>query len=293
MRRGSDSRSAIVKNAGLPFSLRTQIEVNIGCLFLVSIIKTRVDCMSKRNKPRNKKGRSKEGQSRTSQKDKEVPPAASAAPNLTTGVNSPIGTSEERNKPTKIEIWKFRLEVTAAIIGVCLAVIYFCQMWANLRQARAAEDQLKEMHSEAVRAERAWVYVEVKDNMLMQESTNFVLHAKIINSGKTIGILTGTISAVSTDESKIPTHDPIAGGQSVILNPRTDESIFQEFVISVPIAAFQNSRGVYFCGTVFYRDIFGDSHWTEFCYHFSEGGRFGTVTRFHNSSDDAERQSNK
>jgi hypothetical protein len=132
------------------------------------------------------------------------------------------------------------------------------------------------------------VFVEGRDNMLTTESTNFVFHAKMVNSGKTIAIVTGNICGACNNTNEIPKYDPIASGQSEVLIPN---AMSPEFVIPIPRWLF--AKEVYFFGTVYYDDIFGDRHWTQFCYCFSDAGKTVALTPFHNACDDSETEQKK
>gem|GEM_PF-6633587 len=201
------------------------------------------------------------------------------------------GNADPKWYKTK-EGWDFVMRRLVEVFTIGAVIIYFYQMQANRRQAEAAEHQLREMVSENLLSERAWVNVtEVKDDF-----TNNIATARIIvfykNTGKTPalhvhGTMGVTIFPDILRKRKTDLFD----------TPHTDDTLAPEGVdnSSFPIAKIQQfwaeeiAKGIpfYVYGTVWYDDIFGLHHWTQFCFVAGGGTHGFQATDFHNESDEA------
>lgn len=231
------------------------------------------------------------------------------------GVSNQQRTAGERDKSKKIEVWKFRLEILTFMVGLCLAIIYYLQMRANLsqakaaqgqldamkvqmdanlRQAKAAENQLGEMRQESVLSERAWVLpYEIGEDPPSSDSMTFTANFK--NTGKTPAIDVGAVIVVVLDPKLIPDgHEAESGIMNrTLLAPDEIETIT---TVQMPIglgAAINSGQSIYIYGTIHYKDIFGAKHWSAFCRQITVNPMNKTLLRSlpygkHNSCDDAE-----
>lgn len=196
-------------------------------------------------------------------------------------------TNNSWNQTPIIERIRLFIEMAAFFIALCLAGVYYIQMQANLRQAAASERQLAEMHRQVALDQRAWIYVKIDENnlILIQESTNFFIKPRIENAGKTMAIVKGAYSKCALVTNEIPLFDPVVTNLSMILIPGASSYVNTPIM---PFAALTINIPIYYYGTVYYRDIFGESHWIQYCYLVKDGGRITTTMPFHNSCDDAE-----
>jgi hypothetical protein len=306
MRRGSDSQSAIVSNAGLPINLRTRRQ-NVVSLAQTAITNRRDDCMTKAkeallavldaakalidvvSKERREDIRSEEHAGERDQNEQEITrPAASGC--------NPIPVSNPQIEP-KARWYESHgwWNVVANGVLAFFAFLAFCMarnQWQEAaKQADAAQKQLAQMERQNRLDERAWVFpYTVEGRRKGSNLIHFLVHTK--NAGRTPAVKavasTGCLwptnnmtprdvaSEIERDEIK-PTPCPsvLYPGQDVIFNqtipdPRTD---------------------IYIVGTIIYDDIFGNRHTNQFCYILPFGQEGVFEAPFHNSIDDE--QANK
>jgi len=151
------------------------------------------------------------------------------------------------------EGWKLAIEGLTLIAVVVYAVVTYYQ-WRDLRCNFAAE-------------QRAWVmpfkYGEAVDD------SGYVVGARVFyrNTGKTPALRAFAVANWVPRKEMIPTRDtqPVSGVASLSLPPdgETDKTIPIP-ADTVRLIMAGNSCG-YIFGTVWYDDIFGHSHWVEFC----------------------------
>lgn len=152
-------------------------------------------------------------------------------------------------------------------------------------QLNTLRGQLNEMKRARELDERAWVFVDIKDNGLIKQDTNVVFQAIIKNTGKTPAKITGDVSHLAVSTNEIPKYDAIVSGISAMLIPNSEHKLpsptFPGFIL-------EQNMTIYIYGTVWYDDIFGEHHWIQFCYSLTEGGKYTIGQGFHVSCDDME-----
>jgi hypothetical protein len=257
---------------GLPINLRTQNDEYFA----------RILRMSMDTEP-NKQPGATEGEK---QGNKEIPP-----PNI---VNPPTPPSErpaeEKQKEKKgvFEKWKYEIEF-AGLLGL----IFYCYVnwreWQTFDSERVtmesefkasqvaisneqyiAESQLREMQKATIIDERAWlgiVHYEVESN-ISGHPTGISFEPEIRNTGKTpaLNVIIGQTAVHDrkaiprfdqTPPSDLPYIGSIPAGDSVIGALSSVGIIHDNFDI-------RKESPFYLYGTVWYDDVFGGHHWTQY-----------------------------
>ncbi|HWC61305.1 MAG TPA: hypothetical protein VHC44_16545 [Verrucomicrobiae bacterium] len=235
-----------------------------------------------------------------------VPEQGIAVPNCPASMDPCQPTNKKRTKAEKIDLARFCLEVITLCIACGLAVVYYIQMNASLeqmkanrRQAIAAEQQLKDIRDAQRLDERAWVVASDYEPVPSGDLVYFKVFLK--NSGKTpavncfgIGYSTNDITNIPENDIK-PTKEPNAG----LLAPGATEAISIGMFPKQQIWDVKTNGGtLYLAGTIWYDDIFGSNHWSQFCVQvIGSPSREALLqcrpTTIHNSCDDVERNKAK
>jgi hypothetical protein len=227
--------------------------------------------------------------------------------------------ASSKNEPTRsvddrrfeMEIVADRLARTGAIIGITVAVIYFVQMQANLRQAQAAEHQLDEMHrqlvigAEAARqqlvemqtqrilGERAWVLVSNVEKQDADWPSNYVVFKVTFkNFGKTPAIDAAGWAKWTENLTDVPTNftfqyskpDRTMIAPDSIVYTKTEFPIWD---VTLNPTNVGGPHPFFVYGSVRYQDIFRTNHWTTFCYKIEAGGKIWLGVGGYNTCDDA------
>jgi hypothetical protein len=172
--------------------------------------------------------------------------------------------------------WKPTLEVIGIVLAIIVAVLIYLQY--------------REMQLTRIMDERAWVAISDVKCSQMNTIEEFDLTYK--NTGKTPAINT-QIQVISTGFLKdIPKKDAMPNPQlsSALVAP--DGTGFTD--IKQPVLAVEAVGTFYLYGTIWYDDIFGKHHWSQFCFYV----RCDTNTivmgpaAFHFTCDDTENGQN-
>lgn|SRR5665213_1382385 len=200
--------------------------------------------------------------------------------------------------------WVEKLTLILEFLGIVGLGIY---CWINFRELQVfdserktmegefqasqviAERQLNETKQARILDERAWISISNMTNLLPEANATNVIQASFNNTGKTPAIKVEAVMDWTTDMKTIPKEDGIP-------NPRIVSGLYQpggvQFARTKPIPAsvFQSVKiggPLYIFGTVWYDDIFGKHHWSQFCYLISPDLTLSAAS-FHNSCDDVE-----
>jgi hypothetical protein len=160
-------------------------------------------------------------------------------------------------------------------------------------QLFALQGQLDEMKRTPELDERAWIFTDLPDNSLVWQSNICTVTVRLKNTGKTPAINVGSVEAAVTNRSQIPNFEPKVEGLKYALSPNGAD--FLPYPLPTQTALqLQHGKKVYLYGTIFYSDIFGREHWTQFCYSLIYQGVYVNMTPpfFHNSCD-TETETNK
>lgn len=207
---------------------------------------------------------------------------------------------KKRYKYIKEEI-KYWFEVAAIIGG--LAGLYLIWLQYNdmtratdasvkqskalIAQSEIMQRQLDEMKQARIQDERAWVFVTVPNNALSFSVTNGVLNAIMKNVGKTPALLTSEYGCFTENPAEIQRHDPIGNKDSLMIIPNQEATLKVTIPLNAEARILNNVR-FYIYGTVYYSDISGNNHWSQFCFSITDKGAWMVAQNFHGSCDDLE-----
>jgi hypothetical protein len=194
-------------------------------------------------------------------------------------------TAEGKKRKCYKEQIKFWLEFLGFFLGIIVAIIFLYQSCQMRKATVDAEGQLNVMKQTRIDDERGWVYVEVPNNALSIDSNNCVIQMRYVNAGKMPCIITGDFVAIRANTNDIPQSDPIVSGMNMMLTPNTPSPIQTP---NFPVNFIVVDMPIYFFGTIYYKDISGSRHWTQFCYSLTEHGIRMIQMPFHNSFGDEE-----
>jgi hypothetical protein len=179
--------------------------------------------------------------------------------------------------------WKFWFEVIAVGVAIVGLPILVFQSFSSQRQADAAEKQLSEMHRQSLTDERAWVMV--YDYAAIHENGKEVFDAIYKNTGKTPAINVRGCFNVTGSASLIPDVDtlPEKHSKGHILAPEATGHL--EGVLASSL--FVKGQAVFLSGTMWYDDIFGQHHWSQFSTAIGSNLAGFSALGIHNKSDDS------
>ena len=223
-----------------------------------------------------------------------------------TPIESPIKKDQNPNKRF-FERWKYEIEF-AGLLGL----IFYCFVnWKELRvfdserqtmekeflvgqtnsadQLKALQGQLDETKQARIQDERAWVYVTIPRDAWAVSTNDSTVNLIMKNVGKTPALITSEVGFLTENTNVIKLRDPIGKSDSLVVIPNSEAKLIIAIPVNVDLRILQNAK-VYVFGTVNYSDISGNSHWTQFCFFFSQNGVLMQTESFHNSCDDLETQ---
>jgi hypothetical protein len=200
----------------------------------------------------------------------------------------PIDENSEagkRRKHCKEEI-KFFLEAVGFIVAVIVALVFGGQLFIM----RA---QLTQGHNDFMQDERAWVIPSDAQVINFEEGGDyrrFVISYK--NTGKTPALYVTGQTLWATNISEIHKTDefPKSLETSGLFAPESTNHSDSTLIHESIIQEIKTGSVFYVYGTVWYDDIFGRHHWSQYCFRVFVIGNFFQfkTTNFHNSCDDAE-----
>jgi hypothetical protein len=200
-------------------------------------------------------------------------------------------------KKYNIKWFKDRLEIIGILFGMGVAVLLFLQWREMVKATKITENQLRQMQKDSILDERAWVVpFEVIANPSQDNSGSMYFYVNYKNTGKTPAINAQCILGESADLNKIKISKierPNPPANSAMIAPdAANHSTTEEAPIPKDIVqSIKSGMPFYIFGTIWYDDIFGRHHWTQFCYRF--GRDFHTYpTATGNYCDDAENEQN-
>jgi hypothetical protein len=192
------------------------------------------------------------------------------------------------------------------LIGLFLITVYATFTIAEWnvfnRERKTMENELQMMHDQNVMDERAWVFP--RDQTWGIDNTNNYWKTRFVNSGKTPALNVVFQIGDTEDTNLIPTNDE----SPEYYGPKANGSIIAPgaFVdgrsVNVPDRAINdvhNGQCLYIYGHVWYEDVFGNHHWSQFCYFFSNNVAYSNsleeahFANFHNSTDDTAKNNQK
>lgn len=227
---------------------------------------------------------------------------------LSSASNSTVSEDgmSKSDKPNWCEVATFWVEIVG-LIGLAVYCAYTIREWKTFDSERQImRDEFNAAESNAELEERAWV---VTTDHIAQyavppgggEAVDVYFDIYFKNTGKTPGINVVTVIGQYGDTNHIPETDPYPNPvyHSETLGPDVGGiltgTIFPPAYPEGNLKAIKNKKPYFLAGTIWYDDIFGKHHWSQFCYQadFELTGMNLLPMPVHFSCDDAERRGNK
>ena len=189
--------------------------------------------------------------------------------------------SAKYNKKSFCEKYKHELEFLAVASAVIYAFLTYFE-WKTFDSER------KTMEKENILEQRAWVApFEIATETDPIETNISVIVLKFKNTGKTPALNVSEVHCTCLYGQNIPTNDPPVPKSSFLMAPDGIFWIHSDSFDSKFINAVKNGIAVpiFMYGKITYDDIFGNPHWTQFCWGLEGGGHFRPAG-VHNSCDD-------
>jgi hypothetical protein len=169
-------------------------------------------------------------------------------------------------------------------IGVGVAVFALCGLIYNVRQSRRAMEI----------NERAWV-VPTKATTEQNDKGDFSFKIPFTNTGRSPALLTHAWIGTTPNLSTIAKSDPIAAGDghdSYVLAPDGVGNTSTATFTAESLEPIRHGAHLYIYGTIVYQDVFGKSHWTQFCFYPGEDLKgFGPCPKHNTTHDEQPRPS--
>lgn len=152
----------------------------------------------------------------------------------------------------------------------------------------ASKTQLEEMQRSRILDERAWVApFQMSFEHSVTDTNYFFLKLEFKNTGKTPALKVSEVHGFTIGFNNVPTNDPTATTNSMMLAPDSITFIRSQPIFYKELEGFIAADApVCIYGKISYDDIFGNHHWTQFCWSFEDGRNF-RPSPVHNSTDDA------
>lgn len=193
--------------------------------------------------------------------------------------------AEEKTKEKKgfFEKWKYEIEF-AGLLGL----IFYC--FVNWREWKTFDSERIAMENSQVQDQRAWVVP--YDFQIIRSAGGRFVNILIKNTGKTPAINVSSILGGTPSLDQIPKLDefPNPRVNCGLIAPDGTDHISSAIVPQNVFDSIGNGRVFYIYGTIWYNDIFGNRHWSQFCDAMVKIGdqvQFDSAA-IHNSCDDAE-----
>ncbi len=205
---------------------------------------------------------------------------------------SPAQHGTSKKKKRFFEEWHYEIEFCA----VAAAVIYAVFTWLEWRtfdsERRTMEAELKEIQANGRLDERPWLIFNSFDGEMAEDGTNLVVKMKYRNTGKTPAVNVQNIMGFAGSTNFIDSMDqkPTPAVYGGIYGPGDSGDMRSPPVPPELLYAEKNGVDMYMFGTIYYDDVFGDSHWTQYCFKIGRplrGGRQINISSvpFHNTVD--------
>lgn len=235
-------------------------------------------------------------------------------PPLPPAQDRPASDDDPNNEHKKLSKWEWFERVvkvieSVALIGGVATAFFIGYQWKEMRKASGDAEQALSLTGEQLKAmqtqsdvmqeqldemkrtrqldERAWVTA--FDFEPVNDDPNHYFRVTYKNTGKTPAInCDGTIVS-QFDLKKIPKKDtrPPAPENAQLLAPDGSATITSLNIPFDQVNAIRNGWAApYWYGTIWYDDIFGNHHWSQFCVRYD--GKQTFAAPIHNSCDDAQ-----
>jgi hypothetical protein len=205
-------------------------------------------------------------------------------------------TNGQREYRSEIDWWARISNVLIAAGTLILAVIGICGVWSALETLRAIRRQAETMDRTLRLDQRAWMgVVGIQITSPLSPDSDFVVEVKTKNTGKTPALKVESfnrIQALAPSDGVNRDFGRCDGNGTVM--PDSENVVSIGNGRPVPSQIFfdvkDEARIIYLHGRIQYEDIFGDSHWTDWCFRLVGMNLFVSCDR-HSDTDESDRES--
>jgi hypothetical protein len=231
-------------------------------------------------------------QNKTGEEEDIMKPRPSPEPYADPTIKSP-GKTKTKRFPS-IEPYRFAVEVVTLAFFLWYVDLTYWQM-------KSSSEQLREMQANRVLDERAWLSESDIKPVWADKDNSAILNVLYKNTGRTpalnVQCLTGWTKKPETIPKKDTVPDPPTTAAMI---PPGGE--FNSQTPLLPVLAGKKTAQVetplYAFGTVWYDDVFGGHHWSQFALLLEKDSLNPSMIRshpltIHNSCDDAWKANSK
>ena len=192
--------------------------------------------------------------------------------------------------------WKDKLELGGFFVAIIVAICVIVQSCETIKTTRSTAQQVVEMQKDRNLDERAWVFItgEVHETISNDRNSAF-FELMYKNSGKTPALNVQDIVSWTEDGAHIANVDdyPSVPNHQGLWGPQAEGRIQTATIPKQYFTDIANGIPCFIYGTIWYDDIFGSHHWSQFCMKVSRSPVDANVILYsafpiHNSCDDAQ-----
>jgi hypothetical protein len=237
----------------------------------------------------------------THQPKSSISPAVSnesgLPPNVPPAIQSQNKSANHSNPrkaepPNWCDILTLILEIFG-IIGLFIYCVYTIKEWKTFDSERETmENEFVISQANFRQDERAWLAAVSISQIVSQDKQNGIFSILFKNTGKTPALNVQAVTSWTMNVATIPKYDGVPAPRinSGITAPEQNWEAQSATISAKIMSNISNGEPLYLYGTVWYDDIFGNHHWTQFCAEVERSSINNVVIQFlgapfHNSCD--------
>lgn len=186
------------------------------------------------------------------------------------------------------------MDKTGWVFSLILVIVGIGGVWAALKTLSAIERQAETMDRTLRVDQRAWMgIVNIKIKRFLEPERDFIVEVETKNTGKTPALRVVfhiSLQALLAAQQLNRTFGESNGHGTVMPDSKQNHSIGEDHPVSVEtFEQVQNGvRTMYLHGRIEYQDIFGSTHWTNWCFRLAGEGLFVAHSEY-NDTDDSQK----
>jgi len=245
--------------------------------------------------------KSKDGEAETPDKENQAqnPRGMADGPLKTDLPPTPSNKGGKCNHKKPVHEWvKYFVEIFGILGGLVGLIVLIFQYCEAAKTTKILSGQLKEMQAARTLDERAWVLpTTYSGETTADNNSGCVFNFRYKNTGKTPGLNLEAVCYWTREIGLIPKRDgyPSVTEHEGLCAPGEGGEIQSAVVPAKIMADISNTPNspIYLFGTIWYDDVFGFHHWSQFCFKLVASQinkNIVNVVEFqtHNSCDDDE-----
>jgi len=199
--------------------------------------------------------------------------------------------------------FKEKLGVIVFIVGIIVAAVIVVQSHEVLQatsvvsgQLTATQNELEQIKRTRMADQRARVAVDGTPHQIISEDKESVTFEILYqNTGRTPALKVACATGAALLPARVPPvenapNPPVTAGT---LAPGGTDVVRSPIIMAETMKAVTDGVPLYLYGTIWYNDVFGKSHWSQFCWKIERQKDNHNLISFsiwtnHNSTDDME-----